>query len=337
MNIIFFISDMKLMNTGHKIKATNIKRLSRPGISKNCLFHCTFVVLSYNRTRIAPTPSGYLHIGNVLSFAITAELARRSGASVLLRIDDVDRERTEKRYVQDIFNTLNFMEIPWGAGPSSLEEFEAGYSQMHRLPLYNSALLNLRNSGQLFACNCSRAQVAAAGTKGYPGTCRDRGIPLDAENVNWRLRTDDRQLSMKQLNGTHTVSQLPDEVRDFVVRKKDGFPGYQLSSLVDDLHFGIDMVVRGEDLWASTLAQLYLSALLPPNTFKDIVFHHHRLLTADSGEKLSKTAGDISVQFLRKEGKSKSDIYTAIGQTLGSDRHMNNYVELASLVLGTAG
>lgn len=247
----------------------------------------------------------------------------------------MDRERAEPKYVQDIFETLQFLEIPWHDGPRSFEEFEAKYSQVHRLPLYNAALQHLRDSGQLFACNCSRTQIAAAGPGGYPGTCRDKGIPLDIENVSWRLRTDDRQLAVKHFDGTHTISSLPDTMRDFIVRKKDGFPAYQLSSLVDDLHFGIDLIVRGEDLRDSTLAQLYLSSLLPENRFKDTTFYHHALLKTTTGEKLSKTAGDISVQYLRKEGKSSIEVYTMIEQMLGAKLRINSYTELASLVLGS--
>jgi glutamyl/glutaminyl-tRNA synthetase len=81
-------------------------------------------VTRFNKTRIAPTPSGYLHLGNVLSFAVTALLAKESGAKILLRIDDLDQARVNKRYLQDIFDTLNFLEIPWHEGPRNLEEFE---------------------------------------------------------------------------------------------------------------------------------------------------------------------------------------------------------------------
>lgn len=272
-------------------------------------------------------------MGNVLSFAITAELARRSGASIVLRIDDMDRERTVHKYVQDIFDTLGFMDIPWHEGPRDVAEFEAGYSQVHRQPLYNAALQHLREGGYLFACDCSRSQIAAAGTKGYPGTCRDKGIPLDARNVSWRLRTDDRQLIVKHPDGSGIVSQLQDSVRDFVIRKKDGLPAYQLTSVVDDLHFGIDLVVRGEDLWDSTLAQLYLSTLLPDNTFRDTAFYHHPLLESDKGEKLSKTAGDVSVQYLRNEGIERAEIYRLIAGKVGLADDVSTYRDLAEGLL----
>ncbi|MEO6981295.1 MAG: glutamate--tRNA ligase family protein, partial [Mucilaginibacter sp.] len=103
-----------------------------------------------NKTRIAPTPSGFLHVGNVLSFSITAALARKTGAKILLRIDDIDQARANTEYVQDIFDTLNFLEIPWDEGPRSVKEFEESYSQVHRLNLYNEAFETLRNSGAVY-------------------------------------------------------------------------------------------------------------------------------------------------------------------------------------------
>src|SRR5882757_2581728 len=93
---------------------------------------------SFRKTRIAPTPSGFLHLGNVLSFAITVALARKKGAKILLRIDDLDRERVEGRFVEDIFETLHFLEIPWDEGPGDLHEYETRFSQVHRMDVYRA-------------------------------------------------------------------------------------------------------------------------------------------------------------------------------------------------------
>src|ERR1700723_1841788 len=95
---------------------------------------------SFQKTRIGPTPSGYLHLGNVLSFALTAALARQTGAGILLRIDDLDRGRVSKDYVEDIFETLRFLGIPWDEGPRSLGEYEREYTQLRRMELYGEAL-----------------------------------------------------------------------------------------------------------------------------------------------------------------------------------------------------
>ena len=87
----------------------------------------------YTKMRIAPTPSGFLHLGNVLSFAITAELARRNNARILLRIDDLDRDRVNREYLQDIFDTLNFLGFEWDEGPRDVDDFDQNYSQLKRL------------------------------------------------------------------------------------------------------------------------------------------------------------------------------------------------------------
>jgi len=281
----------------------------------------------FGKTRIAPTPSGFLHLGNVAAFVKTVEMARTAGAKILLRIDDLDRERVEAAYVQDIFDTLNFLELPWDEGPKDVNEFEREWSQVHRTGLYREALDQLRDRGQVFACSCSRAQVSRESVDGvYPGTCRDKGISLDAENVSWRLRTGGEEGGVKVLGGEvgaeKSVGQmreeivkvgLPETMKDFVVRKRDGFPAYQLTSVIDDLYFGVDLVVRGEDLWASTVAQHCLAARLGKGEeFGAIAFYHHPLLVGKGGRKLSKSAGDTSIQFLRKQGFSREDIFAMI-------------------------
>ncbi|HEU4551771.1 MAG TPA: glutamate--tRNA ligase family protein [Chitinophaga sp.] len=295
---------------------------------------------TFHKTRIAPTPSGFLHVGNVLSFAITAALARKTSARILLRIDDIDRARITPQYVHDIFDTLHYLNIPWNEGPENYTQYEQEYSQLHRMPLYNKALQQLREGGHVFACECSRAQVLAASPDGaYPGTCREKGIPLDKENVSWRLRTDTgKEITFKTLQATnsgmlHTVTAtLPANMHDFIVRKKDGFPAYQLTSVVDDDHFGIDLVVRGADLWPSTIAQHYLAALIPGNTFQYSTSYHHPLLLETPDRKLSKSAGATSIQFLRKEGKQPADIYTIIARMLGYEQPVKNFEDLLHLL-----
>jgi glutamyl-tRNA synthetase len=270
----------------------------------------------FQKTRIAPTPSGYLHLGNALSFLITASLAKKTGAKVLLRIDDLDRQRVRPEYVQDIFEVLYLFGINWDEGPRNEEEYETRYGQMHRMALYRSALQQLREGGHLFACTCSRSEILRHNPDGvYPGTCRHKGIPLDAPGVSWRLHTaEEKVLQVKNLDGTVTTAFLPGEMQSFVVRKKDGTPAYQLASLVDDLHFGVDLVVRGDDLWPSTLAQLYLASLLRQPRFSEASFFHHPLLKDANGVKLSKSAGAQSIRHLRSNGREHSDLYALITQ-----------------------
>lgn len=267
----------------------------------------------FKKTRIAPTPSGFLHLGNILSFDITVRLAQKTGAGILLRIDDLDRERADKAYVEDIFDTLRFLDIPWNEGPKNFAEYETSYSQLHRMDMYKKALHELEEGGHVFACTCSRAEVLRNNPDGiYPGTCRDKALPLDTKNASWRLRTSSQALSVKTLEETTIQTTLPAVMQDFVVRKKDGFPAYQLTSVLDDAYYGIDLIVRGEDLWPSTLAQLYLASVLRQEAFLNSTFYHHPLLEESPGKKLSKSAGATSIQYLRKQGKTAADIYAMI-------------------------
>lgn len=227
-------------------------------------------------------------MGNILSFSISAALAQKHGAKILLRIDDLDRARVNPEYLTDIFDTLRFLEIPWDEGPLDANDFEANFSQVHRMHLYNEALEQLAASGFVFACICSRRQLNEVGSC----TCFDKQIPLNTPEASWRLRTNNAVLKVKSYGGETIQTQLPAEMENFVVRKKDSFPAYQLTSLIDDLFYGVDLIVRGDDLWPSTLAQIQLATVLDKPAFNDAVFYHHPLLLEEPGKKLSKSAGD---------------------------------------------
>jgi glutamyl/glutaminyl-tRNA synthetase len=303
---------------------------------------------NFTKTRIAPTPSGFLHLGNVLSFAMTAALARKAGASILLRIDDLDRERAQETYVQDIFDTLRFMGIPWNEGPADAVEFERGWSQVHRMELYRQALEQLRSAGAVFACSCSRriglravvlppkaegrrrSDGAASAPGGCSGGCSERGLSLDASGVSWRFKTEAfaEGLRVKTIDGGTIDAVLPPEMRDFVVLKKDGFPAYQLTSVVDDVHYGVDLIVRGDDLWPSTLAQHCLSFPLEAAGFREIAFYHHALLLGDGGGKLSKSSGSTSIGYLRQSARKPADIYSLILRKLGIEGEVHGWEEL---------
>ncbi len=267
----------------------------------------------YQKTRIAPTPSGFLHLGNILSFTITTSLAQKTGAKILLRIDDLDQARVNDQYVQDIFDTLNFLEIKWDEGPRDAKDFEENWSQLHRMEKYRATLGQLAANGHVYACVCSRRQLA----EGETCVCRDKHLPLDTENASWRFITSNDLISVKDYNGQITQAHLPADMQNFVVRKKDGFPAYQLTSVVDDLFYGVDLIVRGEDLWPSTLAQLMLAKALGGNNFGDIAFYHHPLLMETSGKKLSKSAGATSIKYLRDSKKDKQYIYALMAEMLG--------------------
>lgn len=272
-----------------------------------------------NKTRLAPTPSGYLHLGNILSFIITETLAQQHGAKVWLRIDDLDRERAEPRYVTDIIDTLHFLDMPYDEGPADVDDFAANYSQVWRMPLYNQLLGQLAENGHLFACTCSRADVwkASPDDGRYLGTCLHKQLPLDTPGATWRLNTS-APLELKMLTPKgYTTQLLPGIMQHFVVRKKNAFAAYQLSSVADDAHHGADLIVRGEDLNDSTLAQLYLAQRLNLDSFSNALFYHHPLVMNSAGEKLSKSAGDTSIQWMRQQGATASEIYQTIGALAG--------------------
>ena len=254
-------------------------------------------------------------------------MAQKSGAKILLRIDDLDQARVNQEYLQDIFDTLNFLEIPWDEGPRDVKEFEDSWSQLQRIEIYNEAIEKLKEKELLFACTCSRQQMRGS----QPCTCFEKHLPLDTENVNWRIITGDNELTIKNYHGEVTKAALPTEMHNFIIRRKDGLPSYQLASVVDDLLYRIGLVVRGEDLWASTVAQHELASALEENQFNHIAFYHHPLLMETGNKKLSKSAGATSVRYLRQQGKKPNDVYTLIATMLGSNKKINHWQQLVEI------
>jgi glutamyl/glutaminyl-tRNA synthetase len=270
-------------------------------------------------TRFAPTPSGYLHIGNVLSFAITWTLAKQNNGKIVLRIDDIDNTRYRPEYVTDIFETLAFLGLHYNAGPQNLNDFEQNYSQHNRLERYQAILDQLKTKDKLYACGCSRSQINALSDNGlYMRQCANGQIPIDHPNTAWRVKVPENHVLTinDAAKGALTVD-LNQTMPDFVVRRKDGVPAYQIASLADDIDMGITLIVRGMDLIDSTAAQLYLASELGDDSFKKTTFLHHPLLKNENGEKLSKSKGDTSVYAMRKKGLKPSDIWRELAAQAG--------------------
>ncbi len=260
------------------------------------------------KTRLAPTPSGFLHLGNAFSFVLTWLWSRRHGAELFLRIDDADTQRVRPSYLEDVFYTLDFLGITPDSGPASVSEFEANYSQKHRQELYMTAFEQLKAQKILFFCVCSRAQLAQK----QACLCKDK--PCSQAEGAWRLDTEviGYQEIIDWKAGAHNV-HLHRQMPHTVIRKRDGGLAYQLCSLMDDLHFGINVVIRGADLWASSAIQLALAKQLRCKDFLDAVFYHHPLLLTDNGEKMAKSHGSDSVHNWRK-----SQSVRAVYETLAS-------------------
>ena len=276
------------------------------------------------KTRIAPTPSGLLHEGNGASFILTYALARAYEGQILLRIDDLDAERMRIEYLDDIFRTLDWLGIEWDEGPTSVADFQQNWSQHHRLDLYQNALEELKNTeGVIYACNCSRKQINAASLNGlYPQTCRFKHLDFEAKETAWRVHVPEptsvlvKNVDTETQNIYHSSFIIHHLTGDFVIRQKNGLPAYQVASLIDDGHFGINVIVRGSDLWTSTAAQIFLAEQLGRTTFKETLFLHHVLTTNEKGEKLSKSKGSNALAEWRNARKTPEKLIKQAAQWL---------------------
>ena len=221
------------------------------------------------RTRLAPTPSGFVHEGNLVNFLVIARLAATFDAAVALRIDDIDHARVRDSYVEDIFRVLACLGIRWNDGPRSSDEMPQ-WSQRERIHRYRQAYQELWAAGLAYHCTCSRTQWDSFTGDSCPSDCRHRNVAFEPNRTATRLHLDD----------------LPDPI----IWRRDDLPAYHLTSVVDDHDGLINLVVRGEDLESATNVQRFISKALPGNTFHEALVVHHPLVTS-KGRKLSKSAG----------------------------------------------
>lgn len=285
------------------------------------------------KSRLAPTPSGYLHQGNALSFLITWAQVRAQAGELLLRIDDLDKGRYRKAYVEDVFYTLDWLGIDYDEGPSSVADFEQNWSQHQRLGLYEQALSQLKGKGLLFACDCTRKKLKESSLNGqYSGFCTDRQLDFEQENIAWRICLTEvaNQLTIKELSQSNSSTTVA--IDAFVVKQKNNLPAYQLASLIDDTHFGVNYIVRGADLWSSSYYQLYLAKLLGIDSFEQSLFYHHPLIVDNTGQKLSKSKGANALKTWREEGRSPVPIIQKAAQILGFDQAVESAHDLVAIL-----
>lgn len=236
-------------------------------------------------TRYAPTPSGYLHAGNIRNLELTAEVAAGVGADIALRIDDADAARYRRQYVEDIFCVLVERELPWTIGPRDVDDFEAHWSQRGRTEYYRAELARLRNSLATYACACSRTIQVGPATGGCMGSCRSRGIASTPGETALRV-----VVPVGTMIAVDDVTvDLAVEMGDFVVWRRDDLPAYQLVSVVEDRDLGTTHIVRGQDLRDSSAAQIFLAPALGAANVVDATYVHHELITDGDGRKLSKS------------------------------------------------
>lgn len=211
-------------------------------------------------------------------------IASRKGAEIVLRIDDADRDRFRSEYLSDIFDLLRWLNLSWDIGPTSADDLDQ-WSQLARLSHYREALASLIDAQVAYRCECSRTDWQDYSGDDCPRACRHRVI---AGKAAWRVAVPG--------------------VSDPIVWRRDDTPAYHLASVVDDDRFGVDLVIRGDDLRESSQIQRAISRFLPDSGFSDTVILHHDLAVDVSGSKLSKSAGHGAAPLPRTE-ESRREIH----------------------------
>ena len=281
------------------------------------------------RGRLAPSPTGLLHLGHARTFWVAQERARANGGTLILRNEDIDSTRFRLEFVPQMIEDLRWFGFEWQEGPDCGGAF-GPYSQSERRPFYIAALEKLRERGFVYPCTCSRKDIrdaASAPNAGddegpiYPGTCRPKGdkwqVASDMKSgpsivspvtchvpraPNWRFRVPDGEtVSFTDGNcgGQKFVAGM--DFGDFVVWRHDDVPAYQLACVVDDAAMQITEVVRGADLLASTARQILLYralGLTPPE------FFHCALILDEKGKRLAKRHDALSLRTLRERGET---------------------------------
>jgi glutamyl-tRNA synthetase len=254
--------------------------------------------MSTIRTRFAPSPTGFLHIGGARTALFIGALTRRLGGQFVLRIEDTDRERSTAESERAVLDGLRWLGIDWDEGP---------HRQSERATRHAEVVESLLESGAAYRCICTkehleeqRARELAAGGKGiYDGHCRDLSLAADCGTHTVRLRID-HQHSLRWDDLVFGPSgQDASEIGDGIIRRSDGSPLYHLAVVVDDLDMAISHVIRGADHHSNTPFQIALyHALDAPIP----VFAHVPLIVAESGRKLSKRKDPVSIQKFEADG-----------------------------------
>jgi glutamyl/glutaminyl-tRNA synthetase len=257
-------------------------------------------------TRFAPSPTGYLHLGHVANAIYVWGIARALGGRVLLRMEDHDRGRCRPAYEAAALEDLDWLGLEPDLGPTA--EFRSGsspYRQSDCSACYEEALARLGERSGIFACDCSRKDIAAEAGDAfneetvYPGRCRDRGLePAPDRGVRLRMEPGVERF-VDGLLGEQSQDPAA-QCGDLLLRDRLGQWTYQLAVVVDDLRHEVDLVIRGEDLLSSTGRQLRMARLLGRE--RPLVFTHHPLISKPDGAKLSKASGDTGIRELRRAG-----------------------------------
>ena len=279
------------------------------------------------RGRLAPSPTGYLHVGHARTFFAAWQRAREAGGALVMRMEDLDPDRSRDEYAKAALEDLQWLGMNWDEGPDIGGPY-APYVQSQRRETYLAAWHKLLRGGFIYPCRCSRKDLAAALSAPhesaiseqnplddepiYPGTCRPKagGIPLEGvfepASANWRFRVPDGEaIELEDLNLGPQLFIAGKDFGDFVVWRRDGVPSYQLACIADDAAMKITEVVRGADLLKSTARQIFLNRALG---FSDPQWFHCRLVLDQNGRRLAKRNDALSVRTLRQRGLTPQDV-----------------------------
>lgn len=282
------------------------------------------------RGRLAPSPTGYLHLGHARTFWVAHERARAAAGQLVFRNEDLDRQRSRPEFVQAIFADLNWLGLTWEEGPDVGGGF-GPYTQSQRRSFYLDAWSALRDRGFIYPCTCSRKDLAraleaphedepeeAADELRYPGTCRSRISAAkdwsSPAGVSWRFKVPNEEAVSFDDGcfGKQTFIAGKDFF-DFLVWRRDDIPSYQLAVTVDDAAMQISEVVRGADLLKSTARQLLLFGALqcgPPRYF------HCPLLRDENNLRLAKRHDSLSLQTLHSQGVDPAELRQRFAQEI---------------------
>ena len=249
------------------------------------------------RTRFAPSPTGYLHVGGARTALFNWLYARHTGGTFVLRIEDTDQARSTEQSVQAIFKGLEWLGIDWDEGP---------YYQSERLDIYNEQIDRLVAEGHAYYCTCTpdeieamRERARSTGAKPrYDGTCREKGLkPSDGAVVRFKTPEAGTTVIGDVVKGNIVFTN--DELDDFVLRRSDGMPTYNLAAVVDDINMEINTIIRGDDHIMNTPKQILLyEALGHPLP----VFAHVPMVLGNDRTRMSKRHGATSVTEYRDMG-----------------------------------
>jgi glutamyl-tRNA synthetase len=277
------------------------------------------------RGRLAPSPTGLLHLGHARTFWIAARRAQAAGGALILRSDDLDAVRFRMDYAEAMIEDLRWLGLTWTEGPD-VGGPHAPYCQSQRRPHYLAALEQLHAAGRIYPCARSRRDVIEAAGAPHEGGADDEPVypaefrppagapvpPLEATiSVNWRLRIDDGdELAFEDGMAGPQKAVAGRDFGDFLVWRKDDVPSYQLACAVDDAAMGITEVVRGADLIKSTFRQLLVYRALGLAAPR---FCHCPLMTDASGVRLAKRHDALSLRRLREQGSTPESILASFG------------------------